>query len=343
MDLNRAGVPLMEFVFAPDLTDGTEAAALVKELSLILSRLDACNCKMEEGALRVDANISIHKDGEPLGVRTEVKNIGSVRGVAHAVDYEIARQIAVLSDSGRIVNETRNWDAEGKRTIAMRDKEVVLDYRFMPEPNLLPLRISQQEIVAPIKATLPELPSETRERLKTVHQLTPEAATLLVDDEELLELFQNVLTNRPELSPKEVANVLVNELRAVCNRLKVVVSDFTILKITDILVALDEKIINKNAVEQLLELTLNETGSVQEIITKHNLQQIIDETVIETVCRETIEKSPDLVKKYRSGKEKCFFALAGQIARAEGGRINMGLATKMLRKMLDADKAMTKK
>lgn len=338
VDLNRAGVPLMEFVFAPDLSDGTEAAALVKELALILNRLNVCTCKMEEGALRVDANISVHKDGEPLGVRTEVKNIGSVRGVAHAVDYEVERQISVLLDGGRIFNETRNWDAEGKKTIPMRDKEVVLDYRFMPEPNLLPLRISTEDNVKPLQQTLPELPNETRERLKTVHQLTPEASMLLVDDEDLLQLFQNVLIHRPNLSPKELANILLNELRTVCNRLKVTVKQFKTEKVSDVLQALEETVINKNAVEKLLELIQDDNSSVMEIITKHNLQQIIDKKVIEVVCRDVIDKNPDLVKKYKSGKEKFFFALAGQIAAAEGGRINMALATKMLKDILGSKK-----
>lgn len=124
VDLNRAGVPLMELVFEPDLSTGEEAAALVKELILILTRLNTCSCKMEEGALRVDANISIHKSGEPLGTRTEVKNIGSIRGVADAVTYEIDRQIAVVNGGGTVHNETRSWDAAEKRTIPMRDKEV---------------------------------------------------------------------------------------------------------------------------------------------------------------------------------------------------------------------------
>lgn len=124
VDLNRAGVPLMELVFEPDLTDGEEAAALVKELILILTRLGTCSCRMEEGALRVDANISIHKAGTPLGTRTEVKNIGSIRGVSDAISFEIARQISLVNSGGTVHNETRSWDAVNKRTVPMRDKEV---------------------------------------------------------------------------------------------------------------------------------------------------------------------------------------------------------------------------
>lgn len=187
IDLNRAGVPLMELVFDPDLTDGEEAAALVKELILILSRLGTCNCKMEEGSLRVDANISIHKENEPLGTRTEVKNIGSVRGVAQAVAYEIQRQIAVKDKGGNIINETRSWDATTKTTISMRDKEVVQDYRFMPEPNLPPLLLNLTDAesddlinVESIRKTIPMLPQKLREQLMTEKHLPQEVAIILV-------------------------------------------------------------------------------------------------------------------------------------------------------------------
>lgn len=187
IDLNRAGVPLMELVFEPDLTDGEEAAALVKELILILSRLETCSCKMEEGALRVDANISIHKENEPLGTRTEVKNIGSVRGVAQAIAFEIERQIAVKDKGDIIINETRQWDATSKTTIVMRDKEIVQDYRFMPEPNLPPLFLNLTDNesetlvnVIKIQNSIPVLPQQLRESLMNDKQLAQETAIILV-------------------------------------------------------------------------------------------------------------------------------------------------------------------
>lgn len=187
IDLNRAGVPLMELVFEPDLEDGEEAAALVKELILIFSSIDTCSCKMEEGALRVDANVSIHKENEPYGTRTEIKNIGSVRGVAQAIEYEIQRQKTVKSEGGIIINETRQWDAVSKTTIPMRDKEVVQDYRYMPEPNLLPLHLNmgdgQSDELVNVKAiqqSLPVLPQGLRDELVTQHKLTETTAIILV-------------------------------------------------------------------------------------------------------------------------------------------------------------------
>lgn len=187
MDLNRAGLPLMELVFAPDLETGEEAASLVKELILILRRLQTCSCKMEEGALRVDANVSIHRSEEPFGVRTEVKNIGSIRSIAYAIGYEINRQREVKEDGGCIINETRSWDALNRMTIAMRDKEVLQDYRFMPEPNLPPLRVNLTEIegsnlisVLKISKEIPELPEQTRKRITENHKLPTETAIILV-------------------------------------------------------------------------------------------------------------------------------------------------------------------
>ncbi|KAL1130890.1 hypothetical protein AAG570_012131, partial [Ranatra chinensis] len=187
IDLNRAGIPLMELVFEPDLNDGEEAAALIKELSLILLTIDTCTCKMEEGALRVDANISVSQNSGNLGTRTEIKNIGSVRGVAKAVDFEIERQIEILENGGEIVNETRAWDPTTGVTLPMRDKEVKQDYRFMPEPNLLPLRLNVggNRIeglinVEDLRRKVPELPEDTRQKLIRDYGLPATFAIILV-------------------------------------------------------------------------------------------------------------------------------------------------------------------
>lgn len=172
-------MPLIEIVFEPDLSTGEEAAALLKELSLILMKLETCSCEMFLGAFRCDANISIHKKGEPLGTRTEVKNIASYRGVAKAIEYEIQRQIKIIEAGDKVVNETRNWDADTNSTIAMRDKEVVQDYRFMPEPNLPPLSLKCIDLNR-IKNNMPELPEQTREHLRTFGLPIATIETLIV-------------------------------------------------------------------------------------------------------------------------------------------------------------------
>lgn len=161
IDLNRAGIPLIEIVFEPDLSTGEEAASLLHDLRKILEIIGVCSGNMSQGAMRCDANISIHKKGEPLGIRTEVKNVATIRGVAKAIDYEINRQIQLVQNGKSVINETRSWDPESGTTVAMRDKEVVQDYRFMPEPCLPPLKTDVSNLIE-IRKSFPELPNETR-------------------------------------------------------------------------------------------------------------------------------------------------------------------------------------
>ncbi|KAF4528977.1 hypothetical protein B566_EDAN017355 [Ephemera danica] len=218
VDLNRAGVPLMELVFEPDLRDGEEAAALVKELSLLLQTLGTCSAKMEEGALRVDANVSVQR-GSKMGPRTEIKNIGSVRGVANAIASEIARQLAVVTAGGTVVSETRAYDAASKSTVSMRDKEERQDYRFMPEPNLPPLRVALEGdgdenmvSVTNIKKNIPELPEQTRRKLQEKHGLSLEAAFSIVGDQLLLKMYTDIMKSKETRSARLVSNLILQEL-----------------------------------------------------------------------------------------------------------------------------------
>ncbi|KAI5730194.1 hypothetical protein M8J76_011066 [Diaphorina citri] len=218
VDLNRAGVALMELVFDPDLSDGEEAAALVKELILILQCLGTSTCKMQEGVLRVDANVSVQRRTDTkLGTRSEVKNIGSIRGVANAVNFEIVRQVALLEQGGVVVNETRAYDAATKRTVSMRDKENIQDYRFMPDPNLLPLRVSES-LISSLQSSLPVLPVQLRDQLRDKYQLNPDFTNILSRDNQLLSLFYKIMHDNPSRSPRAVATVLVIHLLAIVNQ-----------------------------------------------------------------------------------------------------------------------------
>ncbi len=212
IDLNRAGAPLMEIVFAPDLFDGEEAAALIKELSLILlvgvaselamlenlsiiplKRLGTCSCRMEEGALRVDANVSVRRaSDDALGTRTEVKNLNSIRSVCKAVEHEVERQIALIEAGGEVVNETRSFDADQKVTVAMRQKESKVDYRFMPEPNLPPLRLDEQDIDR-WSRSLPELPADNRAKMVSELSLSLEIASRIVNEPGLHGFFVDAI------------------------------------------------------------------------------------------------------------------------------------------------------
>ncbi|KXJ76897.1 hypothetical protein RP20_CCG008697 [Aedes albopictus] len=346
VDLNRAGVPLMELVFEPDLETGEEAAALVKELILILTRLGSCSCRMEEGALRVDANISVHKEHTPLGTRTEVKNIGSLRAVAQAIEFEIERQIGILDGGGRIFNETRAWDATGRQTIAMRDKEVVQDYRFMPEPNLPPLHVNvgggecAPGVIVDavhIGSTLPELPEETRRRIVGVYNLTPEMAIILVNDITLYNHFHAILDGPGKTrSPKIVANFLINELLTILNKNKIDIEQCSIpsahlAEVTDML---EDNVINPYLVKLILQEALETMESPAAIAQRNDCFMITDRERIEAMCRDAIEKNPKVVEKYRNGKEKMLYALAGEIAKACGHKVDMAKAVEILKNTL---------
>ncbi|KAH8382729.1 hypothetical protein KR009_004942 [Drosophila setifemur] len=368
VDLNRAGLPLMELVFAPDLETGEEAASLVKELMLILRRLQTCSCKMEEGALRVDANISIHQEGDPLGVRTEVKNIGSVRSISQAITYEINRQLGTVAEGGVITNETRSWDAENRRTIAMRDKEVLQDYRFMPEPNLPPLHVNLKPgsqstadlvSVAALSEEIPELPEDTRQRLIELYNLNPETAIILVvcidlvlywgsfqnaffqNEPVLLDHFLSISRSLNELPNKVIYNFLINDLLTYCNKLNLDVEDCFINaeELKDILKFLYSEQINLNAARQLIELLHNNPGvTVSELIKRHNLQQICSSEEIDALCQQAISNQPKAVQQYQKGKTKALFAIAGEVAKLSAQKANMKVAVQCLEKLLKPTK-----
>uniref|UniRef100_A0A182NKX8 Glutamyl-tRNA(Gln) amidotransferase subunit B, mitochondrial n=1 Tax=Anopheles dirus TaxID=7168 RepID=A0A182NKX8_9DIPT len=352
VDLNRAGMPLMELVFEPDLETGEEAAALVKELILILTRMESCSCKMEEGALRVDANISVHLENTPLGTRTEVKNIGSVRAVSQAIDYEIRRQIEILDDGGKIHNETRAWDSVGRVTVAMRDKEVVQDYRFMPEPNLPPLHLKLHEgatvedtearliDVPKIRHSLPELPEQTRQRIVEVHQLSSATAITLVNDIPLYNHFRTIIDESAARSPKLVANFLINELLTILNRNKLETADcgLTSGQLATIVDLLQENRLNvqyaRRVLQELLEPEGDTTRCPRELVSERNWFLITDETQIRQHCQDAIDANPKLVDKYRKGKEKMLYALAGVVAKTSEEKIDMARAVELLKQML---------
>ncbi|XP_066901988.1 glutamyl-tRNA(Gln) amidotransferase subunit B, mitochondrial isoform X2 [Halyomorpha halys] len=343
VDLNRAGVPLIEIVFAPDLSDGYEAAALVKELILILRRLKTCSCKMEEGALRVDANISVHKDGEKYGVRTEIKNIGSIRGVTHAVNYEIKRQVDVLESGGVIINETRAWDASLDETVPMRDKEMKQDYRFMPEPNLPPLRLDATENaneninVSKLRQSLPELPAETREKVAKTYNLLPETVLQLVREEDLFLIFNQIMNNDRKRNVKTVSSILLVELMTLINKGLADFNDgkFNEVKLGSIVDLIQSGDINLNIAKLVMEEIANGNNSTpEEIITALGLWQIKDTIELTRICTKVVQDNPEIVNQYKKGKTKVFAALLGKVAVETNKKAKMDVVVKLLKEML---------
>ncbi|XP_059060760.1 glutamyl-tRNA(Gln) amidotransferase subunit B, mitochondrial [Achroia grisella] len=346
VDLNRAGVPLIELVFEPDLEDGEEAAALVKELILIVQRLDACTGRMEEGALRVDANVSLRRYGDPLSTRTEIKNIGSVRGVAGAIRHEIDRQRTILENGGTILNETRSWDATNKITVAMRDKEVVQDYRYMPEPNLPPLRVNlktksdtQDVISVPlIQDQIPELPEDTRRCLIQEYQIRPESAIQLVNEPILLKYFLDITSNK-ERNPTKVANLLLNDFLTALNQNKVNIEDYPVtsqqlLELTDLLL---QKKINLDICRLILdELVQNPNNNVSpsKLLKEKGWSLTTDESELTKLCISVLENNPKLVKQYKEGKTKIFKALLGIVAKSSQNKLDMAAVSKIMEDLL---------
>ncbi|CAH2042426.1 unnamed protein product, partial [Iphiclides podalirius] len=345
VDLNRAGAPLIELVFEPDLEDGEEAAALVKELILIMRRLGACTGRMEEGALRVDANVSLRNFGDPLSTRTEIKNIGSVRGVAGAICHEIQRQHTLLENGGRVVNETRSWDAVNKVTIAMRDKEVVQDYRYMPEPNLPPLRVNlrtkedtQDVISVPaIKDLIPELPEDSRRKLIGQFGLRPEIAIQLVNEPPLLEYFHE-LTLDTVRNPTKVANLLLNDLLTVLNKRHIGVEDCAITKdqikeLTDMFL---RKQINLDVYRKIIDELLDKPNNISpfDLIAEKGWFIITDEDEISQKCMEIIQNNPKIVKQYKEGKVKVLKALLGILVKNTSNKLDMSVAAAKMEELL---------
>ncbi|XP_055322881.1 glutamyl-tRNA(Gln) amidotransferase subunit B, mitochondrial isoform X1 [Sitodiplosis mosellana] len=334
LDLNRAGVPLMEIVFEPDLSTGEEAAALLRELALILTRLEVCSCK--PGALRCDANISIHKPGEPLGVRSEVKNIASVRAVAKAIEYEIARHVEVIESGGKIVNETRSWDDETGTTIRMRDKEVVQDYRFMPEPNLPPLNLASIDIDA-IRDSIPEMPDLTRDALSS-YNLRQQEVEIMVKYTNLLNLFLSVVQKDSSKEVKNLATTLLKyHVLASCNQLKIRPQDcpLTVENFSEVMEMLRENVINvaisENVIFHIIE---NPTVSAKQFVEENNQKVIRDSEELRKLCKLVIEKYDKVSKKARRGKEGEFDKLVKALLKESNKRADIALSKTILQELL---------
>jgi len=313
VDLNRCGTGLMEIVLGPDLRHGEEAAAMVKELILILETLDTCKARMDRGELRVDANISVRRMGETeLGVRTEVKNINSVRSVAKAVEYEVARQIHILEAGDCVENETRSFDYNDKVTVAMRDKEAKQDYRFMPEPNLPPLRLIESEdgerddlvSVARLRSALPELPAQTRARLEADHGLDCLSSARLVEWPSLLEYYELCVLHSPR-SARELSHLVFSVVQGQClaHHVKPRECGLEPKALVEASNMKQDKLISASGLQEVLgKLLEQDKRSVEEIVREENLYLVKDENIIKDFVEDIMRNNEELVKKYRKEK-----------------------------------------
>ncbi|KFO31666.1 glutamyl-tRNA(Gln) amidotransferase subunit B, mitochondrial isoform X1 [Fukomys damarensis] len=348
IDLNRAGVGLLEVVLEPDLSCGEEAATVVRELQLILQALGTSQANMAEGQLRVDANISVHHPGEPLGIRTEVKNLNSIRFLARAIDYEIQRQINELENGGEILNETRSFDCKLGCTVPMRDKEGKQDYRFMPEPNLpplvlydtasLPARAQPQQVINidQIREALPELPSVTRERLVQRYGMLPEHSFMLLNEVGLLQFFQNVM-KETRAEPKTVTSWVLNVLLGYLKHQNLAVSESPITPsaLAGLLDLLDSKAISSSAAKQVFEeLWKGEGKTAVQIVSEKQLGLMQDREALEQLCQSTVEGHPRVVMDIKKGNPRAINKLIGLVRKAALNRADPAMIKALLEKLL---------
>ncbi len=336
IDLNRAGVALMEIVSEPDIRSPEEAGAYMRKLRSILRYLGTCDGNMEEGSLRADVNVSVRKHGEPYRTRCEVKNVNSIRFVMQAVEAEAQRQIEVWESGGTVIQETRLFDSGRGVTRSMRSKEDAHDYRYFPDPDLLPL-VLEEDWVASLKASLPELPDAKRARFMRMYGLTPYDASVLVAEKATAEFYETVAAGR---DAKIAANWVTGDFFGALNRLGRSIEDppASAAQLGQLLDRIADNTINGKIAKEVFELVVETGEDPDAIILKKGLHQIVDENLIETAAASVIEANPTLVARSRAGgKDKLFGAFVGQVMKALKGKANPALVNETLKRLLAAN------
>ncbi len=334
VDLNRCGVPLIEIVSAPDLRSPQEAHAYLVRLKQLVTYLGICDGNMEEGSLRCDANVSVRPVGSRgLGVKTEVKNMNSFRNVERALTFEINRQIQLLESGGEVVQETLLWDAGAGVARPMRSKEEAHDYRYFPEPDLVPM-VVESAWIEKIRQSLPELPLARKERLMRQYQLPAYDAGILTMTRELADYYEAVAQKCRDY--KLASNWVMGEVLRVLNERKIDINQFPISahRLSGLLnLILDETISSKIA-KTVFEEMLTSGEDAAAIVQRKGLAQVTDRAAIEAIVVKVLQENPKQVEQYRSGKEKVFGYFVGQVMRATRGKANPGLVNEILKEKL---------
>ena len=332
IDLNRSGVALMEIVSEPDLRSAEEAGLYLKKLRTILRYLGTCDGNMDEGSMRADVNVSVRKPGGPLGTRCEIKNVNSMRFVVQAVEYESRRQIEIIEAGGVIKQETRLFDNAKGETRSMRSKEEAHDYRYFPDPDLLPL-ILDEAWVANIKATLPELPDDRKNRYMRDFGLTPYDAGVLVAERDTALYFEAAAKGR---DGKMAANWVMGELFGALNKENKSIVDSPVS--ADALGGLLDLILNNTisgrTAKEVFEEMYSSGKPATNIVQEKGLEQVSDVGALEKAIDDVIAQNPDKVTEYRSGKDKLFGFFVGQVMKNTGGKANPALVNELLKKKL---------
>jgi aspartyl-tRNA(Asn)/glutamyl-tRNA(Gln) amidotransferase subunit B len=335
IDLNRAGTPLLEIVSEPDMRSAREAVAYMKKIHALVRYLDICDGNMQEGSFRCDANVSIRPRGqEEFGTRTEIKNINSFRFVERAINYEIERQIDVLEGGSSVVQETRLYDAEKNETRPMRSKEEANDYRYFPDPDLLPLAIDQAFIDA-VRDSLPELPDAKRDRFMQQYGLSHYDAGVLTSSREMAEFFERT-AEAAGGEGKLSANWVMGELSGVLNKEGKEISDSPVSPemLGGMLQRISDGTISGKIAKQVFEAMWQGEGDADTVIENQGLKQITDSGAIEKIVREVLEANPKQIEQYKGGQQKVFGFFVGQVMKATQGKANPAEVNKILKQAL---------
>ncbi len=336
IDLNRAGTPLLEIVSEPDLRSPAQAVAYLKTLHTLVRYLSICDGNMQEGSFRCDANVSVRPVGETeMGTRTETKNLNSFRFVERAIEFEIERQVDVIEAGGRVIQETRLYDPQAGETRPMRAKEEANDYRYFPDPDLLPLVI-EPALVDRVRSNLPELPDAKRERFVAEYGLSHYDAAVLVSSRELAEYFEGTVAHLGG-EPKLCANWVTGELSAYLNRtgLEIAACPVPALSLAGLLRRIQDGTISGKMAKQVFEAIWNGEGDADALIKERGLEQIEDLGAIEPLVDEAIAENPKQVAQYKAGKTKLLGFFVGKVLKATGGKANPQQVNELVRRKLD--------
>ncbi len=332
VDLNRSGVALMEIVSMPDISSADEAQSYIKKLRSIMRYLGTCDGNMEEGSLRADINVSVRKPGDELGTRCEIKNVNSIKFIGQAIDYEARRQIDLIEDSKIIDQETRLFDPKKGETRSMRSKEEAHDYRYFPDPDLLPLSFSEN-IIEEIKSELPELPDDKKERFQKEYSLSPYDSNILVSEIEIADFFEAVTKGR---DPKIAANWITGEFFAAMNKLgfNIVDSPITIDNLSKLIKLIEENIISTRIAKDVFEIMLENNEDPEEIVEREGLKQVSDSGELEKIIDNIIANNPDQVEAVKL-KPKLIGWFVGQVMKETNGKANPKLVNDLLNDKLN--------
>ena len=334
IDLNRAGTPLIEIVSEPDMRSSKEAVTYLKKIHSIVKSLGISDGNMQEGSFRCDANISLRKQGDEFGTRAEIKNINSFKFVESAINYEVIRQRDILESGESVIQETRLYDPKKDETRPMRSKEEANDYRYFPDPDLLPVEISQEKIDK-IKLTLPELPDDKKDRYKNNYGLKEDDAEILSLNSNLSAFFDEAI-KESDSNPQLVANFILSELVGLCNKHNIDIS-VAIIKPSHISQLMNyvaqSKISSKQAKDILNELWAGKLD-IDEIITSKNIEQVSDTGILMKEAQKILEKHPKEVQDYKNGKDKLIGFFVGQVMKEMKGKANPKVLNEILNKLL---------